>query len=353
MAVATANRPMKTSNRTESLRGLVDHFLREHELWAHPSSNRPQYLDDRYWDRLDDMIEGFSAGDIPGECRRIADAVTRLDLQAQEHDLQLMENAYAIPRDDFWSAVEALRLAREDRGVADLMPLESVELLNQQGVDHVQIAKIYGFVNARGIPDTKKVEEELKKTGCHTGPGTGWVDPRVLERQREQEAASRNFQAARERRAPREQTQQEPAPKPCPETIEELIDQDVDDEQIARMHRVPIDEVRMRRAARKDPAKVGMDRETAAMLNPIELPPDRAGVEDSSAAPENEEVDEDEEGDFTQPEDAGDIDAQIVGLAAEGWKHDEIAQQLGITSQKVGAVIRAERKRRRAGQGEE
>jgi len=77
----------------------------------------------------------------------------------------------------FLAAVHDLAAALDRPPAPTTMPpLESVELLDKQGVNHRQVARMYGWLDHRGEPEFWKVDEELKQPGRHVNEH--WTDPR-------------------------------------------------------------------------------------------------------------------------------------------------------------------------------
>ncbi|HQU46354.1 MAG TPA: hypothetical protein PK867_26340 [Pirellulales bacterium] len=131
-------------------------------------------------------------GLVPHELRAAVGPLTTLaqKLSAYLHLTRRQPN----DADFIWSAWEALRMALSaaDKAAKNQWPpLESLELLDKQGVSHAQIALIYGFVPKGEETSANRyghlVTAELKERGSAVD-WSKWRDPRVVE-QEEREAA--------------------------------------------------------------------------------------------------------------------------------------------------------------------
>ncbi len=74
-----------------------------------------------------------------------------------------------------WMAWDRFTTAVKAMGRRPPLP-ESVNELFIKGVKESQIAKIYGWRDASGLPDVRKVAEELARPGTHFDPAT-WTHP--------------------------------------------------------------------------------------------------------------------------------------------------------------------------------
>jgi hypothetical protein len=138
------------------------------------------------------------------------------------------------------------------RGLGDVykrQPLEPIkELAAMPYMQHVQVARMYGFIDRKGNPLPRLVQMELDAPGSVIGPagkgkglidGRDWVDPRLAELDEQDGAAERHSEAieAKGRRAKKENS-------PCRETPRELWEQGVSISQAARMLQQDEKEVR-------------------------------------------------------------------------------------------------------------
>lgn len=296
------------SRRETRLRTAVTNFLKTHADWVKDSNRSTP--DEIYWDAVDEMLDVFAAGDIPADCRDLADKVERFARECEAFDSrQNVDNLY--PDSEFWAAREAIEAAFKASGKKELPPLESMEELRKADVPDWQIAKIYGLVDDSGNPLPHLVEKELKTPGSVIGKGTGWVDPRLRDQKREEaadDAGEDEAMEAKGRRAAKEAA-------PCPESPLDLWEQGVPVQQAAKMLRRPLAEVVAEFKRFDDEAKVKSDSATDGEDEDTDLADEPAG-------------------------DATDIDQQIRSLAAEGLEAGAIAQRLGIDGRKVAGILR-------------
>lgn len=208
--------------RTSELLAAVDSFNATHYRWANTKGR--EHIDATYSEQFNAMVDIFDAGDVPKECAELASAVADFVTQMNAFDEQ--ENPY--PTEAFWQARERLEAVR-DRMIEPEAPrkLESIkELAALPNMSHEQIARMYGFVDAKGRPETHKVAQELATPGSVIGPD--WVHPEeAAKRKRYEEAKARQQEAGHTKQAAR-------APA-CPETPLELFQQGVSVAQSARM----------------------------------------------------------------------------------------------------------------------
>lgn len=73
-----------------------------------------------------------------------------------------------------WSALDAVRKAMQPLQLRSPEPVR--QLIEREKVEAWQVAKIYGWKDATGQPDVRKVQEELEKPGTHYDAKT-WVHP--------------------------------------------------------------------------------------------------------------------------------------------------------------------------------
>jgi hypothetical protein len=227
---------VKTSRRSQELTDFADYFLTAHEEWQ--SDTNRQHPDESYWDAVDELLEAFEAGDIPDECRVLAEAVDALAERTGEFYART-DQGRSDPGGAFWSALEAVKTARQPAKEEMLIPLETIKTLDKQGVPHGQIAMIYGLVPSGEELNANRyahlVQKELDEPGSVIGPD--WIDPRLRERQEKQSATQERHGRIQRKRAERA------VEKPAPETIEELLLQGVSVEQICQMKHCGMEEV--------------------------------------------------------------------------------------------------------------
>ena len=101
---------MNTSRRSEELTAVAADLIRVHDEWVDKGDNVPS-PDASYKDALDALTESFAAGEIPSDCRELAEEVEKL--QAEIVHWNKSDRAY--PRDEFWTRIEALRQLLDGR----------------------------------------------------------------------------------------------------------------------------------------------------------------------------------------------------------------------------------------------
>jgi hypothetical protein len=122
---------------------------------------------------------------------------------------------------------------------------EPIRQLMSENVSRTQIAKIYGFRRPDNSPDLEKLQEEIDNPGTHYDPLT-WVHPRDKQFWEEIERRWTERKNLLSRAA--EVSQAQERKRVAFETIEELILQGVNAEQIAKMKRVSVEQVRVKAA---------------------------------------------------------------------------------------------------------
>jgi hypothetical protein len=218
--------------RAEQLFLVVEAAVQARLEWG--DSDTP-YITEKLELAVDDLVESFATGMIPGGCRALAATVGEMaavwrDWRARADASGL---ATAMPGNGFWRLFDMVGQMVADAQPAEPKPLEPIAVLRDQKVSDAQIARIYGFVDRRGSPMPWKVQEELNEPGRHTGPGTGWVAP--IHRKRAEEATRRAEAVERARAAGDRKIQRASAPPP--ESLAELIGQGVGLAQLCKILR--------------------------------------------------------------------------------------------------------------------
>ena len=225
-----------TSERRKHLFDVTDSASEAHSEWS--ESDIP-YITDPFQSAVDDMVEVFSTGDIPADCRALNKEVEALtDLwKAWKTAAEVSGDTNTMPSQDFWLAMERVAAARVQAVPKQPVKLETIEQLDKQGVSDRQICVMYEWVLTDGSPDFDKLREERKDPGTHTGED--FVPPqerRRLERQSSQDAA-----VARARR--RREKKLEKMSAEAPESLEQLVAEGVSAEQIAIMRNCTVEQV--------------------------------------------------------------------------------------------------------------
>lgn len=294
------------ARRSDQLRGLAEEFCRVHRIWVE-DANRPN-PDEIYWDAATAMLEAFDGGDIPADCRDLADAVEEFgEAFARFDNREDVGNPY--PAADFWAARESLESMLQRAKPVSLPPLETVPELRRQGVTDNQIATMYGFTDREGRLMPQLVQRELDKPGSVLETpgaidGRNWVDPRLAERSAAETAAERHSTALAEKR----QRADAAAGKPCKETPQELWAQGVGIKQAAKML--------------------------------------QQGEADVAAMFEGFEAERQSQLDSGETQDA--LTQEIMRLASENMRADKIASQLGVERGKVEETIKRQREIQKA-----
>ena len=227
------------SHRAEQLLALTDAFLDMHRAWVDdPNRTAPDAI---YWDSVDSVLEAFDVGDVPAECRELADAVEAFGDEVYQFDAR-EDVGRTMPHNSFWTAREAVERARAGAAKQERIPLEPISVLRQQQVPDWQIAMIYGLVPRHHIDRPNLyahlIQKELDNPGSVIGPD--WTDPRDRDEAETIEKTDRRHNALMDKKRASAKTAE---PEVCPETIEELLQQGVSVEQIAKMKDVPMTEV--------------------------------------------------------------------------------------------------------------
>lgn len=228
------------SRRSEQLRTAAKEFLEAHHSWAN-DQRRPS-PDEIYWDAVEDLIGVFGEGDISGDCRKLAAAVSKLADELEVFD-DREDEANVYPHAEFWTAREAVEKALKGETPIELKPLESIPSLRAQGVSDRQIALMYGFKDGDGNLLIALVQKEIESPGSVLAAADGvaghkWIDPRLAERaaaaEAEESAAATSGESVKHREA---FARADADAKPCKETPQELWEQNVSVKQSAKMLR--------------------------------------------------------------------------------------------------------------------
>ena len=224
------------NSRREFLLSLIHAAISEHDRWA--SDPDHVYVTAGVDGAMIDLIDGFSEGSVPSDCRQLQQLVAAFGdhWHAWQAESDRRGSSTVPPSDSCWKSWEALVAIY--RGVTEPVrrPIESVATLRSQQVPDRQICEIYGWMDARGCPEVWRVEEEMATPGKHT---TGWVDPVTRHRQEaaeRQRTLTERVQQLRERKVARMSATP-------PESLADLIHQQVPVHQIAEMLRISQAEV--------------------------------------------------------------------------------------------------------------
>lgn len=221
------------SRRSEKLKAAAANFIEVHHRWV-KDDNRPN-PDETYWTAIDELRQTFDIGDIPDSCRDLAAAVDSFsDEVVNFDDRDDVDNPY--PGDAFWAARDHLeKVARDKSEPAPLPPLETIaDLAKLPNMQHIQIAKMYGFFDRQGRPLIHLVQRELDKPGSVLNTpgsvdGRDWKDPRLADIETHEEEDDDTPEMNRKSRRAKDEE------KPCPESPQDLWEQRVPVAQAAKM----------------------------------------------------------------------------------------------------------------------
>lgn len=225
-------------SRTDHLFLVLDNLLQENTEWADGPENTLS-AESGLWQAIEETIELFGSGDIPGPLRGIEKTISSLRTHWEEYQQKLDENfdPNLLPTNAFWKILEMLGKQKEQATPKPKQVLESVKTLTEQKVSPAQIARIYGWVDARGAPETWKVQEEISNPGTHVN--ADYMPPREKQRLEEEARQEDVVRKLRDRIA----RKQALASQVAAETLEQLVGQGISLKQIATMKRLTVAEV--------------------------------------------------------------------------------------------------------------
>jgi len=225
---------MIIEDRKAELVGAVEYLLECWRDWQASADSRLRE-DHDFVDAVETVQAVFAEGDIPGECRRLADHVAALDAPWQKWRALCDENplgAPAQPGEAFWRGVELLETCLSQTLEPRVIRHASVAELIDQKVSPAQICRIWKLLKPDGTPDMQKFYEEKEKPGTHTA-----VNPYEARAAAEREALRRKVEVARQRLRERRAEKQAPPP----DSLEALVGQGVSAKQLAKMFHKPVE----------------------------------------------------------------------------------------------------------------
>jgi len=202
------------SARGNEIRNAIDSFLLAHDKWVEEGVNTP-HITGTYADAMDAFLAVWQSGGVPQEfSRRLVAAIGRTEYEWYEFDMQ---EDLPDPRQSFWEAIEGLRESLKEpeaEGHKSQRPIESVKTLDAQGVDHRQIAIMWGLVDnwPDGLPRLDLVQKELDTPGSVITDE--YVHPADERAQKELEASKNYLDSVRETYAKPAPVEEEPQPGP-------------------------------------------------------------------------------------------------------------------------------------------
>ena len=230
---------MDGAERRNFLIAIVDNASKTHRAWAEGGDTH-LLPEDELYQRFNEIAEQgrFINAQRASDLERMFlnfGAQWRSFVASQQQNMDVG----MLPGERFWEAWEALEAERAAAKTPQLKEIEPIETLVAQKVSERQICMIYGFMLGDGSPDFRKLREEIKEPGKHTGPETEWVAPVNEHIVRQIKLDKLDRDAIRRRRDAKVSA----ANTPAPESIEMLVADNVSGEQIARMKKITTDEV--------------------------------------------------------------------------------------------------------------
>lgn len=318
----------------QQLKAAFDDVMARYDRWRSADAPSELYMGQPVKPMTEDVIEALDAfgaardiEDVPDDVKPI---ILVIDVMDDEFQAWLSARSVA-PESVFPGGTAELRSAID--AVADSFTVkprklpESITSLVDKGVGLVQIAKIYGFLDEDGDPDTAMVMEEMREPGTHYNPET-WVS--AAERRRQREVAE---QWARRDHVPFDRiTDKHDKPRRiAPEPLDQLIAANVPSQQIAKMKGIDLEEVEQR-AAELGIALDGRFRHPVAGKNDHREQQHIAQERQDAYAESHPEVDN--------------MEDRILACHLDGMKPNDIATAMrqdypALTWQKALAVIRA------------
>lgn len=234
--------------RSQYVLAVVDNVLEIHAAW---SESDDQIVTEVMFNAIEELIQVCSEGTIPGGLRDLFQRVGELAGVWRRY-VNSVESTRGdtppLPGQGVWSAIDAITEARQRAVEVAPPPVESIEDLMKINppVGDRQIAIMFGWCTkgADGRPevsseDMKRVQEEKRKPGLHTGPESNWVHPQLKEQQQQAAAAIASAKRIKKNRDRKIELMTEPPP----ESIVDLAQQGVSATQIAKMHQTTVDNV--------------------------------------------------------------------------------------------------------------
>jgi len=235
--------------RAKILKQVVDELIASWNEWLE-SEDRGIPAESDLWKLVEDTLDLFATGMIPGECRRLQDLVDALtDPWLTYVDRVERFDIEDPPDKAFGIAMRDLEQYRTASRQPPPGPLPSIrDLLYRQKVSEKQVCEMYGEPFYYCELDSggnllsseyhrERLQEELQHPGRHTGPGTGWMHPEARRRlklaKKSTDAESRLMQRLISKQR-----------KVAPESIEELIRGGVTMRQLCEMKGVTPDQVK-------------------------------------------------------------------------------------------------------------
>ena len=155
---------------------------------------------------------------------------------------QAVQAANPSGEQSMWESWE--RVAEAFEPLKDRFEHSVKYLIEVANAPREQIARMYGWVDADGIPEIEKVQEEYDKPGTHFDKET-WVSPSmkarkaIIDGQWEARTQPRSILFDPEVLADYKKPKGQPV---APPSLETLLEHDAPAEQMARLHSISVDE---------------------------------------------------------------------------------------------------------------
>ena len=248
----------ESPTRSGDLSATLENMLQAHVEW---SLGEEKNLSRELCDAIETAVEVWNSGDIPGELRRLAPRMEKLEkewttwlMQADTgdgKDVPAPESGHAL-----WVTMALLTKEKDQNDETNAEPIKYVEpiaMLIEQKVPHRQICKLYRarweagakdgpglWDNARDQPMLARLFKEIKTPGSILGENADEFIPFETVERLEKEQAQRKAAA---HAAAQMQKRRAKAAGPDQTPLEELVAEGVSGEQIARMKHITVDEV--------------------------------------------------------------------------------------------------------------
>jgi hypothetical protein len=330
---------LNLTSRTKEICGAVDVLIAVHDSWVadeNSSSTLPLSFESALLD-----CERVADGTIPGPCRQLADAISRLIVEWNTFANGERSQGKPLPR--FWGAFRNMLEAR--KGVEARPPRrpEPVSLLLRQGVGYHQIAAhIYGhngkgpFMTEAGQPDIDLIIQESDVPGSVVP--RDWIHPAEQERV----AKQAEFATKRIQTMSRMETVDDVTIDPA--SVEDLLREGQYTSVIARVKGITVEEVEeIAKSLSIKFTDVPEIRSEKTAFDPPQAESKPTPVIRKKAEPKAEPKPEADDVDESA------ISARVLELIDEGNGTAEIktilaSEGINISGNKIGSIVRWSRK---------
>lgn len=321
--------------KKEQILRTVDALLKVHDEWERDPQS-PAVPSERFERAMDLSIQVCGDGDVPADCRNLVAAMAKLGGQWVKYKNGLQTDDFR-PLPDFWEAFRGVQSARQGSAARVKQTRESVALLRRDKLPDMQIAKMYGkynfdlkkwegvFFTDRGVPNSALIDKEEAEPGSVLT--ADYVHPDDAEAMARSES-----DLERELQALETATK---GPDTDPATIEEMLREGAFPAQVARAKGVTVSDVL------KVANELGITPNEKPNLSNLRAPQEPAITAEQDAALQPHEPVEAPA--VAESEDDSELVARVMEMHNAGQTPLQIAQELGISPQKVGAIKRFHR----------